>query len=296
MEQNKKENEFIIKIEYEKSSERPERIFSAMSNIIEAFHEFDKCLALSFSVDVKPMLVLQDIESGSIRTKLASVLKGIDDDALKDLDWKKQIGKYLVKGKHKVIEFLEEKESITSIEPVKELEGQLLELAKETDIQVMPFYTAVPTQRFLESIAGLSHATNNLSENDQVTMISEEGEISINKKFYISSQVIEELLTKHIVNQQSEMILLVKKPDYLGYSMWDVQLGGKTVQAKILDVDWLNQFHNQDIDLRPGDSLRALVHIEIKYGDRNTIVGEHYTVLKVMEIIKLITSEQKIIE
>lgn len=292
MGQNIVENEFIIKIDYEKGSEHPERVFSAMSNMIEAFHELDKCLALSFAVEVKPVLILQDIESGSIRTKIASILKEIDDDALKDIDWKKQIGKYLVKGKHKAIEFLEGKESITSIEPVKELEEQLLALAKESDIQVIPFYIAVPTQKLLETVAGLSRATNPLLDTDRVTLISEEGEVSINKKFYISSQVIEELLTKNIVSEQSETTLLVKKPDYLGYSMWDVQYGGKTVQAKILDIDWLRKFHNQEIDLRPGDSLKVLLHIEISYGDRNIIVGEHYSVLKVVDVIKLINYEQ----
>ncbi len=263
-----------------------------MSEFIEAFHELDKCLAKSFSIDIQPVLVLQDIESGSIRTRLSSVLKLIDDEALKDLDWKKQVGKYLVKAKHKVIKFLDQQTEINSLEPVRNLEEELFELAKETDIQHIPMYTTVPTQKLLESIAYISRAPYSLSDKDHVSFISEEGEDVIRRGPYITSQTVEELLTKEILNKQMELVLLVKKPDYLGNSMWDVQYSGRTIQTKILDIDWLERFHNREIGLSPGDSLRALIHLEIKIGENKIVIGEHYTVLKVFEVIKQINAEQ----
>lgn len=35
----------------------------------------------------------------------------------------------------------------------------------------------------------------------------------------------------------------------------------------------------------PRDSLRALVHIEVKLGDNNIVISEHFAILKVFEVI-----------
>lgn len=286
-------NEFTIRIDFEKGSEHPERVFTAMSQMINAFHELDKNLAKTFSINIDPVLILQDVETGSIKTKLASVLKAVDDDALKDLDWRKAVGSFLVKGKHKVLKFCEDKSEITTIEQVNELENGLLDLAQKSNVQTIPLYSKIPTKNLLEDIARISKASYNLSDKDKATVISNEGEVTINKKLFISSENIEELLTKHIITKQLEMTLLVKKPDYLGKSMWDVQYVGRTVQAKILDLNWLNSFQNRKVDLLPGDSLRALVHSEIMLGENNVIVGEYYSVLKVYDIIKNNKPEQQ---
>lgn len=279
-------NEFIIKIDFEKESENPSRIFAAMAGMIDTFNKMDRVLAKSLAADIEPILILQDIEPGSIRTRLCSALKLIDDEALKGLDWKKAIGSFLVKGKYKVIKFLEKKNVISSIEEVNELEKDLEQLLDRALVQGFPFRTKVNTHRLLESMLNLSKANSNLGDKDEAMLISNEGKVSINPRFYISTEMIEELLTRQAINKQIEMVLLVKKPDYLGYSMWDVQYSGRTVQTKILDLDWLHRFQNREVDLLPGDSLRAVVHLEIKYGDNNIVVGEHYSILKVIEVYK----------
>jgi hypothetical protein len=279
-------NEFIIKIDFEKGSENPSRIFTAMAGMIDTFNKMDMVLAKSLAADIESILILEDIESGSIKTRLCSALKLIDDEALKELDWKKAIGSFLVKGKYKIIKFLEKKNVISSIEEINELEKDFEKLIDESCGQGFPFRTKVNTHKLLESMLNLSKANSNLSNKDKAMLISNEGKASINTRFYISTEMIEELLTRHVINKQIEMILLVKKPDYLGYSMWDVQYSGRTVQAKIMDLEWLQRFQSREVDMLPGDSLRAIVHLEIKYGDNNIIVGEHYSVLKVIEIYK----------
>ncbi len=74
---------------------------------------------------------------------------------------------------------------------------------------------------------------------------------------------IEALAIARTIEQPSaEMILAVKKPDYLGTSKWDLRHGKRTIQAKIEDEDWLRRFQNRQEDVRPGDALRCNVSIE----------------------------------
>ncbi len=279
-------NEYILKIDFEKKSEHPERIFKVMSEMIESLYSIDKNLINSFVINIEPKLILEDIETGSLKARLRALISAIDDDALKELDWKKAVGSFLVKGKHKVLKFLEDKQEITDYQQVQQLESNLLSLAQDTDIQQVPWYTTIPTQKFLENISKLYNATNLLLSNDTVKYISPEGEVTINKGFAISQQSIENLLTKESVESQSEMIFRIKKPDYLGFSMWDVQYKGKTIQVKIHDLDWLNKFQDRKIDVRPGDSIRAQVVVEVRYGYDNNVVAEHFTVEKVLEVLR----------
>ena len=55
---------------------------------------------------VKPaQKILEDLRKGSIKGWFKNVLEKIPDEGLKDLNWKKVVGHYLVKGKYLIIKF-----------------------------------------------------------------------------------------------------------------------------------------------------------------------------------------------
>lgn len=184
------------------------------------------------------------------------------------------------------------KAQISSIEPINELEKNIEKLAVETNVQIIPSYTKVFTKKLLDCIYYLSKAVHNLSENDKAILISSEGEAEINKKFYITDETIKEILKRNVHIQQSVGTLLIKKPDYLGQSMWDVQYRGRIVQAKILDSEWVYKFQHRQVNLLPGDSIRALVKEEIVLGENNEVIEEHYFILEIYSVINKSSQDQ----
>jgi len=98
--------DYCISIDFQKLSENPSRVFRAASDLIDTFQELDINLARSIDTNIKPTILLQNIESGSVKTWLRTILTSVDNEALKSLDWKKFVGGYLVKGKEKVVEFI----------------------------------------------------------------------------------------------------------------------------------------------------------------------------------------------
>lgn len=279
-------DEYILKIDFERKTEHPQRIFKAMSDMIDALYSVDKNLSNSFSMKIDLKLVLQDIETGSIKAKIRTFISSIDDEAIKDLSIRKAIGSFLVKGKHKLIKVLEDKKEIKNIDDIRYLEEELNSLAQETGVQKLPMYCPMSIHSLLKDMSKFYGATSILMPKDSVSFISSEGEQLISQGVNLSNAHIEELLTKELIKSDSEMIFRVKKPDYLGQSMWDVQYKGKTIQVKIADYDWLEKFQNRIIDVRPGDSLRAIVSIEVRYGYDNSVITEQYTVNKVLDVIK----------
>jgi len=73
--------------------------------------------------------------------------------------------------------------------------------------------------------------------------------------------------------------------------MWEFHYD-HVIRAKILHEEWVNDFQNRKIDVRPGDAIRARVRTIVRYGYDNTIVDTHYEILKVDEIIVSNQSKQ----
>jgi hypothetical protein len=87
------------------------------------------------------------------------------------------------------------------------------------------------------------------------------------------------------VKNTTEMTLKVKKPDFIGHSMWEFHYDGHVIDARILHEEWLIKFQKEGLGVRPGSSLRAVVEIELLFDDGDKAVFERYSLLQVLEVI-----------
>lgn len=284
--------DFCIQIDFDKESPQPSRVFRTMTELIETFETFDKNLIRSVDSRIETVLLLEDIESGSIRAWLVNRLKSIPDDVLESGDLNRVIGAFLKKGKYITIDFLEDKTEITSRQEIKGLQRKLLELAENTGVHALPAYAPISRENLLMCIEGMVNSLGHLSSEDKAAYITDDREVLFNREFNFVPENIEELLTKQTLTSAQDMILKVKKPDYLGESMWDFKHGGATFSAKIKDEGWLQKFQLREVDTRPGDSLHVRVEIVQKYDYDNNLVATHYTVLKVLEVLPAENAEQ----
>ncbi|WP_020599428.1 hypothetical protein [Spirosoma panaciterrae] len=281
------ENLFCIEIDYVKESENPSRVFKCMSMLIDNIQELDQLLLQSIDSNLKPVLLLEDVKEGSLRAWLTTLLREVPDDGLRTLDWKPLIGQYLVKAKYFMLEYLNGRDEITNKEEIKELQQGLITIAKEAGISESTYYLPPNTQKIIKGVGLLTTPLNQLNKQDRVryfTKSDEEG-VPFNIEFNYSPDKIEDLLVREIIESTITMILKVKKPDYLGTSMWVFKHGKRSIEAKILDIKWLTNFQNRKVDIRPGDSIRASVHTSVRYGFDNEVVSAVHEVIEVIDVL-----------
>jgi len=77
----------------------------------------------------------------------------------------------------------------------------------------------------------------------------------------------------------------VRKPDYLGTTQWEFRHGKRFIDGKIADEQWLRDFQDRKVDIRPQDSIRAEVLIAVRYGHDDEVVGESYVIERVIEVL-----------
>ena len=277
--------DYCIEIDFKKDTENPSRVFRSMSDLIDAFQRADKQLVNIIDVNIQPVLFLEDVETSSIKAWLRTALERIPNDSLYNLDWKPIIGQYLVKGKQYIIDWTNGKTTVTNVSELKPLEDQLHALAESTNIKLLPAYNPIKTRELLETLRDLSEGVAPLMEGDSVKYITEHQESTFNLAFKLTPEVIENLITKETTTMTGEQILKIKKPDYLGESMWEVKHGKDTFPASIADKAWLQKFQSGTIPIVPGDSIRAIVTEEYKYDYNQNLIAERRNVEKVIEVI-----------
>jgi hypothetical protein len=276
--------DFCLEIDFDKGSKNPSRVFQAMSALIESFEKIDHSLAISIDSKIEPILLLEDIDKGSLRVWLINQLKEMDDETLKSGDIKKIIGPYLVKAKYCIVDYLEKKTSITDENEIRVLQDKLFEMAKETDIRHLPAYVPIQKTKLLEGISDITNALSYLNPKDKASYITDDKTASFNMDFKFAPEKIEELITKEKNTNEVTQIIKVKKPDYLGESMWEFLHGKNHINAKIIDNDWLTKFQNRNIEVRPGESLRVRMRIIDNYDYDNNLISTKYEILSINEV------------
>jgi hypothetical protein len=100
--------DFAFEVDFKRGEGSASRVFLAINDFIRACEHIDAELVRTIDNNIETVLLLEDIEAGSIKVWLRNALSAADDDALKTLDWKPAVGKYLVRAKYAVIRWLDD--------------------------------------------------------------------------------------------------------------------------------------------------------------------------------------------
>jgi hypothetical protein len=226
-------------------------------------------------------MVLEDVEASSLKAFFKNILQRVDDEGLKTADWKLLVGHYLVKAKYIALEWCD-KDGPSSLE---DLRGALVRLAQETDVRQLPDYAPVSEGKLLVAMDRIQRAKGELDAGDHLTIESDDRiyEVDLGKQWEVP-KIQPEQVGRETENK-GEIILTIRKPDFIRDTMWQFTFGGIPVFARILDAGWLEQFHRRQVPLIPGDSLRCAVTFTYEYEVSGGLMDQRIAIDKVLEVI-----------
>ncbi len=276
--------DFAFTIDFRRSDGNPRRVFDAASALIHGFELLDAALASSVDESLVPLLVLEDVESGSLKVWLRNVLNGIEDDSIKKLDWKPIVGAYLLKAKYIVLEYCDSGDA-TALPAIDRLKQSLQSLAEQTDVRQLPAYPPIHDAKLIAAIDELQGAKRDLASGDRLIIESEGKTYEVDLSSSASPPRSPERSDERHSTSEAEMILTVRRPDFLKDSMWQFLHGKTSIGAPILDSLWLEKFHGRSIAIFPGDALRCRVRHTHSYDAANRLLGDRIEILTVLEVI-----------
>src|SRR6202007_548463 len=165
----------------------------------------------------------------------ASQLRRIDDDALKMLDWKPLVGRYLVRAKYAFIRW-SNKDAVAG-SGLMALAREIRSIAAETDVRQIPDYAPPSIAELVETAKRVDNAKDILLPSDRLVFLGpDEPPIEFNLSARWSVEELSALTVRETAKfEHMPMVLIVKRPDYLGASKWDLRHGRVPISAKIED-------------------------------------------------------------
>ena len=277
--------DFAFYVDFKKGEGPASRVFTATHEFIKACERLDRELVTSIDASIETVMVLEDIEARSLKTLFRNALRALDDQALKDLDWKPLVGQYLVRAKYMILRRMDDEETPLSL---PDLSREIQKIASETDVRHIPDYTPISPAALINGIRDFEGVKDHFVDGDKASMIMPDGEeVNFNLSTRLDIDDIEAMAIKETQKIWAPaMVLFVRKPDYLGMSMWDLRLGRRPLSAKIEDEEWLKEFQSRQVDVRPGDAIKCRVRIEMMYGHDNELINEKFYIERVLGVME----------
>ncbi|MGP1577747.1 MAG: hypothetical protein ACTTH7_09780 [Treponema sp.] len=228
------------------------------------------------------IFVLDYIERGSWLTSLLrKYLKVENDNMLLEVELKGNIDEYIEQSNTIILNKLSDSTTkpITKDE-VKNIISEIDVIADKTAVKTNDNFKLLADEKIIEGVIKAKKAVDTLP-NRTYTFNPNKQKIEISK---INLNIItEQSAGQKSIEQQTHhnMILKIKLADFLGESKWKFITPDKNqIDAKIIDKDWLERFHQNAEQLASGDCLD--VEVDIKETDTQK---SEYTITKVNKVI-----------
>jgi hypothetical protein len=237
------------------------------------------------NVTLKTATVLDDVQPGSLRVILRTILEDIDEAALKDGEWRKAIGPALVRGKRLAVEALN-KDKSEAPKAVEDLREELQQVIAVTDVKHLPAYAPIHEGRLVASLDKIQDGKRALGPNDRLTVEIDDKvyEVDLSQTWEPAEIVpVTDTTEKH---SEGTVILTIRKPDLLGDAKWQFAHGTAVMYASIKDEKWRDRFRGGKIALHSGDALRCKVRFTYVFDDKGTIIEQKTDVIKVLQLIR----------
>lgn len=278
---------FEIKLEFDKNTENPSRLFYSFAEMIDSVNNLDLVIAKTINSTISSKIILDDIEKGSILAKLWNELVISEDGKIDNPAPQENIKKYIEDSRLAAINFVSHNKS--SVEDLEKLGSEIAEIAETNKVAETFNYAEPNLIELAKSINEIKNSTDDLNENEGFILTNSNenpSEIMRSGGEKIDIETVEKFLTKEELVNNYEAFYKIKKPDFLGDSQWDFKHGTKSIKVKILHLDWLDQFHKGEIVVLPGDSLKVKIKQTNKYNQNGYLISEKIEIIEVLEIRK----------
>lgn len=246
---------YSVRIEFDKESQAPERVFEAMALYVKGFNEVQAAFIEGFGSEVEFGSSLAATREGSciadICHKIVDKVRNVSFTNIFD-------GIYLG-----VQSEIAKDTNIANLSGAEEFASKVMEhvVANEDNYAQFTSHPSVNLEKLVNGLNKIDRAKGHLSSTDYAEFGRDKEFTAINKEFSCPSSFDSLILSEERVREfHSTEILIVRRPSYVNGLQWDCEKpDGHKVSAKLTHEEWFNQWINREKELWPGDALEARV-------------------------------------
>lgn len=225
--------------------------FNNVSKLLLSINSLNNALCNCLNTQIETKIMLDSVESGSIKVFLRDTLSKIPDEEIRKFInspkevIKDKIADFIIKAKYKFLETLKNKPNLL----VNSADEIIISTIQENGLSAYGYSIKKPA--ILKAISDISQNTKGFIM--PPTMIFQGKAIALSGDYIFDPSEIE-----GITEQTSEFqgSFIIKKPDLAGTSKWTI-IHGKAIDVKIIDEDWRKKLQNHEVVFGCGDKIKG---------------------------------------
>jgi len=280
-----------IGIDFVPETESPLVLFDSLIKMFSSIIDINTELVKKIDPLIEIKFLLVDISHGSIWTNYLKqiIIPEKDDNVTVYPEGKGNIPDYTRFSQGRIIDTLSNANGqLIKNENINEIHDTIVKYSHMTGVNENPNYKPPNKLVLANAIDSLGKSTTILAASDKYYFQDKYEKKEIRKIYTeIDYNEIKREMTKKKVETTIHIKLKIKTADFLGRSRWKFKLdNNNTIEAKILDEDWLERFHAQRENIGPGDSIEISGTVIDSYDDFGNLIYSQYIILKVIKVHK----------
>lgn len=279
-----------IELKFSPDEDRPDKVFNSFQIMFEALMAIQEDLIKKIDPLLDVNFFLTNVRAASIwsdMTRKTIVVKP-NDSVLINPNPVGDVNRYVNQSTDTILANIGQNDELVKNESINMIIDQIDKIAKTTDVDKNPNFHPASKVVVANSIIEMEKSTSLLALSDSYSFSRPNGKSIIQIKHVYSDIDLETLRNEDVVKvieSNIDTVLKIKIADFLGNSKWKFKLStGKSIDAKIEDIDWLESFHNHNTLLGPGDSLHIQGNLKEYVDAVGNVVESEYIILKVLEV------------
>lgn len=167
----------------------------------------------------------------------------------------------------------------------EDAEGHIYVLAKDGSEVLAPLESKVVIRNPAvdKSLTGIAYAARLHNPSGGFRLIADDRQVHYNQADVqdIALPTFGADLQPREQTQELRIKLPIRKPDLLGTASWSFLYCGRSITAKITDVEFIKRVHSGKTSYKAGDCLDVSLEITTKVSAEGIATGETYTIVKV---------------
>ncbi|MDR0665249.1 MAG: hypothetical protein LBF86_06990 [Helicobacteraceae bacterium] len=273
-----KADAYEVHVEYDKTAGSA-KVFEQISEFFKSIDNLNDAIAQSFSTNIATNAIIEKISEGSLRVWLVDIITKMPDDKLRGyaLDPRTLLGDLLVGLKKSLIFILSGVSKLNN----RQKADQAIELvASELEAgELKQMGYKLNKEKLLKAMSGISESASKFAA--PPTFVIKGETYKVDSPYIYDPKDLPEIEWRTSVTRSK---FRIKKPDLVGDSKWTI-IHDKTIEAKILDEDWLKKLRDREFSILSGDSLDADMRTEVYFNrDMLEISETNYFIVKVYSV------------
>lgn len=275
---------YFIETKFPAAAESPSGLFYGIGRLTQTLYDIDLLLLRSLDPEVEAIQKLDRLELGSLRTWFTENLFFPDQRQLGSEDPDpEELDAYLTEGRADLLQAMN-----GDINEPSQMDAIAKKIEEGADSRALisPSFTKPSLLSIAERMDDIQKGLLALPKSSTVAYGSAAGKaLSLPSASSVDVSSIREKLTKETIKNTATVILLVKKPDFIGNSRWLFKHGTTAIEARVLDEDWMSSFRGRTLELKPGDYVRVTMDTYTSYDARGAVLSLHREIVAVHEVL-----------